>query len=82
MNGCGINILHIYRLVEKLYIKNQPEKAAYLEACVNKLVNSKENDGLKNVWIHEACKKDVSSSINVECSSLRRLIRCLTFCRY
>ncbi|KAI9277744.1 Spc98 family-domain-containing protein [Umbelopsis sp. AD052] len=36
-------------LVEKLYIKNQPEKAAYLEACVNKLVNSKENDGSKNI---------------------------------
>jgi hypothetical protein len=35
-----------------LYIKNQPEKAAYLEACVNKLVNSKENDGSKNVWIN------------------------------
>jgi hypothetical protein len=37
--------------VEKLYIKNQPEKGAYLEACVDKLVRTKDNEGSKNVGI-------------------------------
>lgn len=59
-------LLHINRLVEKLHIKNQPEKAAFLEACVNKLVNSKESGGSKNVGIHTVVRRVALTSINTE----------------
>lgn len=59
-------LLHINRLVEKLHIKNQSEKAAYLEACVHKLVNSKGIGGSKNVGIHVVLTKVALTSINTE----------------
>jgi hypothetical protein len=58
--------LHITRLVEKLHIKNQPDKAAFLEACVNKLVNSKESGGSKNVGIRAVVIRVALTSINTE----------------
>ena len=38
-------------LVEKLHIKNQSEKAMYLQSCVDRLVNNKSEEGKKKVCV-------------------------------